>query len=52
MKEEIKKLLNVKGALAENEVKDLLKAFNIITTKYEVVRNLNDLKKLKLKFWN
>jgi acyl-CoA synthetase (NDP forming) len=50
MKEEIKKLLNVKGALAENEVKDLLKAFNIITTKYEVVRNLNDLKKLKLKF--
>jgi acyl-CoA synthetase (NDP forming) len=50
MKEEIKKLLNVKGALAENEVKDLLKAFNIKTTKYEVVRNLNDLEKLRLKF--
>jgi len=50
MKEEIKKLLNVKGALAENEVKDLLKTFNIKTTKYEVVRNLNDLEKLRLKF--
>lgn len=50
MKEEIKKLLNVKGALAENEVKDLLKAFNIKTTKYAVVRNLNDLEKLRLKF--
>ena len=50
MKEEIKKLVNVKGALAENEVKDLLKAFNIKTTKYEVVRNLNDLEKLRLKF--
>ena len=50
MKEEIKNLLNVKGALAENEVKDLLKAFNIKTTKYEVVRNLNDLEKLRLKF--
>ena len=50
MKEEIKKLVNVKGALAENEVKDLLKAFNIKTTKFEVVRNLNDLEKLRLKF--
>ncbi len=50
MKEEIKKFLNVKGALAENEVKDLLKAFNIKTTNYEVVRNLNDLEKLRLKY--
>ena len=50
MKKEIKKFLNVKGALAENEVKDLLKAFNIKTTKYELIRNLNDLEKLRLKF--
>jgi acyl-CoA synthetase (NDP forming) len=50
MKEEIKKLLNVKGALAENEVKDLLKAFNIKTTNYEVVKNLNDLENLKLSY--
>jgi len=50
MKEEIKKLLNVKGTLAENEVKDLLKAFNIKTTNYEVVRTLKDLENLKLKY--
>jgi acyl-CoA synthetase (NDP forming) len=50
MKEEIKKLLNVKGVLAENEVKDLLKNFNIKTTKYEVVKSLNNLENLKLTF--
>jgi len=50
MKEEIKKLLNVKGPLAENEVKDLLKAFNIKTTKYEVVKSLKDLENLKLRY--
>lgn len=50
MKEEIKNLLNVKGPLAENEVKDLLKAFNIRTTNYELVRNLKDLENLKLKY--
>jgi acyl-CoA synthetase (NDP forming) len=50
MKEEIKKLLNVKGVLAENEVKDLLKAFNIKTTRYEVVKNSKDLKNLKLSY--
>lgn len=50
MKEEIKKFLNVKGPLAENEVKDLLKAFNIKTTKYKLVKNLNDLKNIKLKY--
>jgi hypothetical protein len=50
MKDEIRNLLNVKGALAENEVKDLLSAFNIKTTKYEVVRNLKDLENLKLKY--
>ena len=50
MKEEIRKLLNVKGALAENEVKDLLKEFNIKTTKYEVVKTLKDLENLKLSY--
>jgi acyl-CoA synthetase (NDP forming) len=50
MKEEIKNLLNVKGPLAENEVKDLLKFFNIKTTNYELAKNLNDLEKLKLKY--
>jgi acyl-CoA synthetase (NDP forming) len=50
MKEEIKNLLNVKGTLAENEVKDLLKSFNIKTTNYEVVRDLKDLENLKLSY--
>jgi len=50
MKEDIKKLLNRKGALAENEVKDLLNAYGIPTTKYEVVNKESDLENLKLKF--
>jgi len=50
MKEEIRKLLNVKGALAENEVKDLLKEFNIKTTKYGLVKTFKDLEKLKLSY--
>ena len=50
MKEEIKNLLNVKGPLAENEVKELLKGFSIKTTNYELVKNLKDLQNLKLKY--
>ena len=50
MKDEIKKFLNVKGALAENEVKDLLKVFKIKTTNYELVKDLKDLENLKLKY--
>ena len=50
MKEDIKKLLNRKGGLAENEVKDLLNAYGIPTTKYEVVNKESDLENLKLKF--
>jgi len=50
MKDGVKKFLNVKGALAENEVKDLLKSFNIKTTNYDVVKELNDLENLKLKY--
>ena len=50
MKKEIKNLLNVKGALAENEVKDLLKVFDVKTTNYDLVKNLDDLKNLKLRY--
>ena len=50
MKESVKKLVNRKGALAENEVKDLLKAYNIPTTNYVVVDTEKDLTYLKLKY--
>ena len=50
MKENIKKLLKRKGPLAENEVKDLLSAYLIPTTKYKVVNQENDLDKIDLKF--
>jgi len=46
----VKQLLKRKGALAENEVKDLLKSYKIQTTKYKVVKNESDLKNLGLKF--
>ena len=50
MKENTKKILNRKGPLAENEVKDLMKAFGIRTTHYKVVNKEEDLKNLGLKF--
>ena len=50
MKENIKKLVSRKGPLAENEVKDLMKAFGIRTTHYKVVNKEGDLKNLGLKF--
>ncbi len=50
MKENTKKILNRKGPLAENEVKDLMKAFGIRTTHYKVVNNEEDLKNLGLEF--
>ncbi|MDH7507285.1 MAG: acetate--CoA ligase family protein [Candidatus Thermoplasmatota archaeon] len=50
MNVDVKKFLNVHGQLAENEVKDLLKAFNIKTTVYELVKNPIDLKNIKLKY--
>ena len=50
MKENIKKILRRKGPLAENEVKDLLSACNIPTTKYKVVNKESDLDKIDLKF--
>lgn len=50
MDKKIKKLLERKGALAENEVKDLLKSYNIRTTNYAVIEKIEDLDNLKLKF--
>jgi acyl-CoA synthetase (NDP forming) len=47
----VKKLLAGRsGALAENEVKDLLRAYGIPTTRYQVVREENDLKRLSVRF--
>ena len=50
MKDGIKKLLNEKGALAENEVKDILKSYDIKTTNYRLINKIEDLKNLKLKY--
>ena len=50
MKENVKKLIKRKGPLAENEVKDLLKAYGIKTTRYQLVNNIKDLGNLGLKF--
>ena len=50
MKKIVEKYLKRKGPLAENEVKDLLKAYGIKTTKYETVNRIEDLDDLKLKF--
>jgi len=47
----VKKLLAGRtGALAENQVKDLLRAYGIPTTQYQVVRTEKDLDKLTLRF--
>lgn len=50
MKESVKKLVERKGPLAENEVKDLMQAYGIRTTNYKLVNKLEDLEKLGLKF--
>ena len=50
MKKDLEKLLEKKVTLAENEVKDLLKAYGIRTTKYKLVNKLEDLENLGLKF--
>ena len=50
MKPEVKELLRRKGPLAENEVKDILKAYGVNTTNYKVVNKIEDLDKLNLKF--
>ncbi len=38
------------GAFAENEVKDILRAYGIPTTKYQMVRTEKDLEKITLRF--
>jgi len=48
MEKNIIDLLNRKGSLAENEVKDLMGYYDIQTTKYELVSRVEDLKKLNL----
>jgi len=50
MKESVKQLLGRSGPLAENEVKDLLRAYGIPTTTYQVVQNENDLGRLSMRF--
>ena len=50
MKQVVKELVKKKGALAENEVKDLMKAYGIRTTEYKVVNKESDLDNLGLKF--
>ena len=50
MKKNMEKILSKKGALAENEVKDLMRSFGIRTTNYKVVNKLEDLENLGLKF--
>jgi len=50
MRENVKKLMERKGSLAENEVKDLMKAYGIRTTNYKLVNKQEDLENLGLKF--
>ncbi|MBN2066525.1 MAG: acetate--CoA ligase family protein [Candidatus Thermoplasmatota archaeon] len=50
MNQTVKELLKRKGPLAENEVKDLMKSYNIPTTKYEVVDTEEDVRNIRLKF--
>jgi acyl-CoA synthetase (NDP forming) len=50
MEKIFKKFAGKKGALAENEVKDLLKNYAIKTTTYQIVKNIEDLEKIKIPF--
>ena len=50
MKKIVEKLLEKKGPLAENEVKDLLNAYGIRTTKYKLVNKIEHLEEIELKF--
>lgn len=50
MNPSVKKLPNRFGPLAENEVKDLLRAYGIPTTTYQVVQEEADLDQLSVKF--
>ena len=47
----VKKLIeNQTGVLAENKVKDLLRAYGIPTTRYQVIQTEKDLEGLKIRF--
>lgn len=46
----VSNLLKIKGALAENEVKDLIKSYGINTTKFEVVKTKKEVENTKLSF--
>jgi acyl-CoA synthetase (NDP forming) len=52
MKAAVKKIIEEgrSGALAENEVKDLMRAYGIPTTRYQVVRKEKDLERLSVDF--
>jgi len=50
MNKQVKKILQRKGALAENEVKDLLQTYGIPTTQYAVVTTEKDLESLDLAY--
>jgi len=50
MKKNIKNLIDRKGSLAENEVKDLLTFYNIKTTKYKLVERVDDLNNIDLTY--
>lgn len=46
----VKQMIQRKGALAENEVKDVLKAYGIRTTNYQLVKSEQDLNNIHLRF--
>ncbi len=50
MKKMIKKFLDHRVPLAENEVKDFLNYYGIQTTRYRVVNKIEDLRKIGLKY--
>jgi acyl-CoA synthetase (NDP forming) len=50
MKKEIKQLIEGRESLAENEVKDVLRAYDIPVTNYQVMSGEEEVAKLKLNF--
>ena len=50
MKQQVSRLISQPGPLAENEVKELLKAYGIPTTDFKVVKSEKDLGSLGLRF--
>ena len=50
MKKDVQKYMKIKGALAENEVKDLMSAYKIKTTKYKVISKESEIEDLGLKY--